>query len=160
MTVGLDPQCSCHDEPLLIHAQTLHGGSPYRRQTLHPSSVLDPPEMIPPLLPAWMKQGHCCARHRIQGRSGHGFAEVTGGTGQTQILWSITPIGIDVLHVHRLANGVSTGLTIFAAIPRPLVHQAHESGPGYVTHLLRTASRRSPDTPARSAGQRPGLSAR
>jgi hypothetical protein len=164
MTVGLNPQRTCHDEPLLIHAQTLHGRSPCRRQALHPSRVLDPSEVIPPLLPAWMKQGHCCARYRIQSRDGRGFAEVTGGTGQAQIRKIIAAVGIDVLYMHRLANGVPTGLTVFAAIPRLFVDQAHEGGPGYVTHPLRnpqwTASRRLPDIPARSARQRPGLSAR
>jgi len=127
--VGLDPQCTGHDEPLLIHAQTLHGGSPCWRQALDPSRVLDPPEMLLPMLPAGMKQGHCPARGRIQGRGGRGFAEVTGGTGQTQILRIIAPIGIDVLNVHRLANDVPTGLTVFAAIVCPFVDQAHDGSP-------------------------------
>jgi len=58
MTVGLDPQRPRHDEPLLIHAQTLHGRSPCWRQALHPSRILNPPEMILQLLPAVMEQGH------------------------------------------------------------------------------------------------------
>jgi hypothetical protein len=116
MTVGLDPQRTGHDQPLLIHAQTLHCGSPCRRQALHSARVLDPPEMLLPMLPARMKQGHRYARDRIQARGGRGFAEVAGGTGQSQILQIIAPIGIDVLHMHRLANGVPTRLTVFTTI--------------------------------------------
>ena len=66
---------------------------------------------------------------RIQGRGSCGFAEVAGRTGQAQILWIIAPIGIDVLHVHCLANGVSTGLTVLTAIVRPFVDQAHDGSP-------------------------------
>ena len=80
--------------------------------------------MILPMLPAWMKQGHRHARGRIQDRGGRGFAEVTGGTGQAQILRIIAPVGIAVLYVHRLANGVSPGRTVCAAIVHPFVDQA------------------------------------
>jgi hypothetical protein len=85
--------------------------------------------MLLPLLPAGMKQGHGHAHERIQGRGGPRFAEIAGGTGQAQILWIIAPIGIDVLHVHCLANGVSTGLTVLTAIVRPFVDYAHDGSP-------------------------------
>ena len=85
--------------------------------------------MLLPMLPAGMKQGHGHARERIQGRRGPRFAEVAGGTGQAQILRIIAPIGIDVLHVHCLANSVPTGLTVLAAIVRPFVDQAYDGSP-------------------------------
>jgi hypothetical protein len=85
--------------------------------------------MLLPMLPAGMKQGHCCACDRIQSRRGHRFAEVAGGTGQAQILQLIAPVGSDMLHVHCLANGIPTGLTVLAAIMRPFVDQAHDGSP-------------------------------
>ena len=129
MTAGLNPQRPGHDQPILMHAQTLHRGSPYRRQALHPARILAPPEMLLPLLPAGMKQGHRYAYDRIQGRGGRGFAEVAGGTGQAQILWIIAPSGIDVLHMHRLANSVPTRLTVFTTMLCAFVDQTHDGCP-------------------------------
>jgi hypothetical protein len=129
MTVGLDPQCTSHDQPLLIHTQALHGGSLCRRQALYPARVFYPPEMILPMLPAGMKQEGRRACGRIQGRGGRGFTEVAGGTRQAQILQSIAPVGINVLHVHCLANSVPTCLTVFTTIPCAFMDQAHDGRP-------------------------------
>jgi hypothetical protein len=85
--------------------------------------------MLLPMLPAGMQQGHRCARDWIQGRGGRGCAEVAGGTGQAPILWIIAPVGINVLNMHRLANDVSTRLTVFTTMASAFVDQTHDGCP-------------------------------
>src|SRR5262249_1325817 len=101
--------------------QALDGSPACRSQALHTSRVLYPHEVILPVLRAWIKQGHYGTSDRIQSRSSPGFTEVAGGTGQAQILWSVAPVGINVLNVHRLTDRVTARLAVFAVILRALM---------------------------------------
>src|SRR5262245_27058466 len=110
--------------------------------------------MILPALRTGVKQGHRCASERIAGSDRRRFAEVAAGTGQTEVLGYIAPMGINMLNVHGLTNRVTACLAVFAAIPCTFVDEPYDGGPGQFIHQWRRAPPRSPDSPVRSARQR------
>ncbi len=156
--MSLDPQCTRHNHPVLIHAQSLDRCSARWRQLLDSLRVINPAKMFAPVLGAGIKQGYSLFRFRIWASSSGCFAEIARRTGEAQIFEIVAATGINMLNMQRLADRRLARLTVFTAIPCAVVDKADNRGPGQFTHRRRKDRLRSWYIPVQSARRRPWLS--